>query len=215
MTRNVMARGALRAAVLAACAAVAVAGPASSAPAVDIAPAPAPAEAVAVRNKPEVYLLRGFADVFSEGLNQMGASLQARGIDVHVQNHMTWQSVARRIIQDREKKGPSRVVLVGHSLGANAVIRIAEELQRRGIAVDQLVTLAATDPRPVPANVRRAVNYYFETNGWGRRLVPAAGFRGALINKDYSNSAEIGHFNIDKQRSVQSEILSLVSAAVR
>ena len=210
MNRGLLSRLAARAASIVLVAGAMSVGTAIAAPVAEIAPDDPPV--VAVRSKPEVYLLRGFADVFSAGLDQMGASLVSQGVDVHVQNHMTWQSVARRIIRDRQEKGASRVILVGHSLGANAVIRIAEELQRRGIAVDQLITLAATDPRPVPANVRRAVNYYFETNGWGRRLVPAAGFRGKLVNKDYSNSA--GHFNIDKQPLVQAEILSLVTAAL-
>lgn len=212
MRRERLFRRAARAASVGVAATLICAGPSFSAP--PAAVAPDGQEAIAIRNKPEVYLLRGFADIFSDGLNQMGQTLEAQGVDVHVQNHMTWQSVARRIIRDQEENGASRVVLVGHSLGANAVIMIAEMLQRRGIAVDQLVTLAATDPRPVPSNVRRAVNYYFETNGWGRPLAPGLGFRGTLVNKDYSGSAEIGHFNIDKQRSVQAEILSLVSSVL-
>ena len=165
--------------------------------------------------RPEVYLLRGFADVFSEGLDQMGAALDARGIDAHVQGHQGWRSAARRIVEDRRRGLAGRVVLIGHSLGANAVIRMAEALQREGIAVDLLITLAATAPRPVPGNVRRAVNYYFQKHGWGEPLVAAPGFRGRMLNKDYSGMAEVGHFNIDKQRSVQAEILSLTVAAAR
>lgn len=167
------------------------------------------------RPRPEVYLLRGFADVFSEGLDQMGAALEARGIDAHVQGHRGWRSAARRIGEDHRRGLAGPVVLIGHSLGANAAIRMAEALQREGIAVDLLITLAATAPRPVPGNVRRAVNYYFQKHGWGEPLVATPSFRGRLLNKDYSGMAEVGHFNIDKQRSVQAEILSLTVAAAR
>ena len=98
-------------------------------------------------------------------------------------------------------------MLVGHSLGANAVISIAERLAREGIAVDYMATFAATAPDPVPGNVRRVVNYYFATNGWGEPLVPGPGFSGSLRNRDFSNSQTVGHFNIDKQRPLQAEVV--------
>jgi len=155
----------------------------------------------------EVYLLRGFADVFSRGLDEMGAELNALGVNAHVQGHLGWRGVARRIIADTKRNGRSTVVLVGHSLGANAVIGIAERLASEGIAVDYMATFAATAPDPVPANVRRVVNYYFATSGWGEPLVPGRGFRGSLKNRDFSNSETIGHFNIDKQRPLQAEVV--------
>lgn len=155
----------------------------------------------------EVYLLRGFADVFSRGIDEMGAELNALGIAAHVQGHLTWRGVARQIIADTKRNGRIPVVLVGHSLGANAVISIAERLAGEGIAVDYMATFAATAPDPVPGNVRRAVNYYFATNGWGEPLVPGPGFRGSLRNRDFSRSETIGHFNIEKQRPLQAEVV--------
>jgi len=155
----------------------------------------------------DVYLLRGFADVFSRGLDEMGAELNGLGVSAHVQGHLTWRSVARQIIADTRRNGRVPVVLVGHSLGANAVISIAERLAQEGIAVDYMATFAATAPDPVPGNVRRVVNYYFATNGWGEPLVAGPGFAGSLKNRDFSRSSTIGHFNIDKQRPLQAEVL--------
>lgn len=163
----------------------------------------------------DVYLLRGFADVFSRGLDEMGASLNARGVEAHVQGHLTWRGVARKIIADRKRYGPMPVVLVGHSLGANAIIGVAERLAKQGIAVDYMATFAATDPDPVPRNVRRVVNYYFATNGWGEPLVPGPGFRGSLRNRDFSRSATVGHFNIDKQRPLQAEVVGEILRTLR
>ena len=183
--------------------------------ATSLLPAPAFAQAVnldlqalpAAAGRGDVYLLRGFADVFSRGLDEMGAELNSLGVSAHVQGHLTWRSVARQIIADTKQNGRVPVVLVGHSLGANAVISIAERLASEGIAVDYMATFAATAPDPVPGNVRRVVNYYFATNGWGEPLVPGPGFSGSLRNRDFSNSETVGHFNIDKQRPLQAEVL--------
>ena len=113
-------------------------------------------------------MLRGIADVFSRGLDSMAATLIRQGIDARVTNHSTWARVAQQIIADRKRYGGRPVVLVGHSLGANAAIRIAERLQRANIPVAYIATLAATDPDPVPSNVRRVDNYYFKIRGLGR-----------------------------------------------
>jgi len=134
----------------------------------------------------EVYMLRGFADVFSRGLDEMGADLRLRGVDAQVQGFIGWRGVARQIIADTRRNGRTPVVLIGHSLGANAVIGIAEWLGDAGIVVDYMATFAATAPDPVPANVNRVVNYYFATNGWGEPLVPGRGFAGSLSNRDFS-----------------------------
>jgi pimeloyl-ACP methyl ester carboxylesterase len=163
----------------------------------------------------EVYLLRGFADVFSRGLDEIAGSLSADGVDAHVVSHVQWRMVLRDILKDREQFGPRPIVLVGHSLGANAAIQVAEELKKRRIAVQYLVTLAATAPDPVPSNVMRVDNFYFRTNGWGEPVVGAAGFTGSLRNLDFSDTAGFGHFNIDKQPAVQHELLSNIERYVR
>jgi len=167
--------------------------------------------AAQVRGRAEVYLLRGgVVGIFSTGMNDISIQLERRGVDAIVQGHTSWSEVARRIIVDRKKFGRSPVVLVGHSFGADAVVKIAELVRREKIPVDMLISLAATNPDPVPANVRRAVGYYFSEHGWGLPLAPGPGFRGKLSNRDYSGDSEVGHFNIDKQRSIQDEILQLV-----
>ena len=100
-------------------------------------------------------------------------------------------------------------MLVGHSLGANAVIQIAELLKKEHITVQYMAIFAATGPDPVPSNVRRVDNFYFATNGWGEPVRGARDFSGSLNNRDYS-SAEGGHFNIDKQPQIQREVLAKI-----
>lgn len=165
----------------------------------------------AARAPAQIYLLRGgVVGIFSQGMNQIEAELARRGVDAIVEGHTSWASVARRIVTNREKAGPSPVILVGHSFGADAILKIAESIQKEKVRVDMLISLAATNPDPVPGNVRRAVGYFFSQHGWGLPLEPGPGFRGKLSNRDYSGSYQVGHFNIDKQTNVQNEILQLV-----
>ncbi|UWF60234.1 thioesterase domain-containing protein [Brucella sp. 2716] len=162
----------------------------------------------------DVYLLRGFGDIFSTGIDEIGAELQAAGVNAHVHGHAAWRLVLNRIVADQQKNGHLPVVLIGHSLGANAAIYIAEELERRGIAVDYMATFAATGPDPLPGNVRRVVNFYFKQHGWGLPLVPGPRFHGHLENRDFSNAKDVGHFNIEKQRPLQAEVVRDVLAVV-
>ncbi|MBA8837784.1 thioesterase domain-containing protein [Ochrobactrum sp. RH2CCR150] len=157
--------------------------------------------------RPDVYLLRGFANIFSTGIDEIGADLQAAGVDAHVEGNAAWRLVANRIIADRQKYGPQPVILVGHSLGANAIISIAEVLEKRGIRVDYMASFAATAPDPLPGNIRRVVNFYFSQHGWGLPLVPGPRFKGKLDNRDFAGMKEVGHFNIEKQRPLQAEVV--------
>jgi len=159
----------------------------------------------------EVYLLRGgVVGIFSTGMNDIGGQLKQRGVNAVVQGHTSWNALASHIIMNRQKFGKTPLALVGHSFGADAVVKIAEVVRREKIPVNVLISLAATNPDPVPSNVRRAVGYYFSEHGWGLPLAAGPGFRGKLSNRDYSGDSDVSHFNIDKQRAIQDEILQLV-----
>ena len=55
-------------------------------------------------------------------------------------------------------------MLIGHSYGADDVVRVARELDKSNVPVDLLVTLDPVTPPPVPKNVRHALNIY-QSNG--------------------------------------------------
>ncbi|KAB2731155.1 thioesterase domain-containing protein [Brucella intermedia] len=163
----------------------------------------------------DVYLLRGFGDIFSTGIDEIGRQLQANGVDAHVEGHQAWRFVLNRILTDQRNNPRAPVVLIGHSLGANAVIDIAAALEKKGIQVAYMATFAATAPAPLPGNVRRVVNFYFKQHGWGLPLTAGPRFKGSLDNRDFSGMKDIGHFNIEKQRPLQDEVVRNVLGIVR
>ncbi|WP_062015396.1 hypothetical protein [Aureimonas sp. AU4] len=156
---------------------------------------------------PSVYLLRGFAGVFSTGIDQIDEALRASGIRSHIGSHLGWHSVADTILERHAAGEDGPVVLIGHSLGANAVISVAEVLEHERVDVRYLASFAATAPDPLPGNIDRVVNFYFSEGGWGRPLVPGPRFRGRLENRDFAGYRDVGHFNIDKQPALQSEVV--------
>ncbi len=159
----------------------------------------------------DVYLLRGgMGSVFSRGMDELAGDLKKQGIPAKVVSHRQWRTVLSEIEDNRPKRGRRPVILIGHSLGANRAIDIARQLNEKKIRVDYVVSFAATAPRPVPRNIRRATNFYFEKGGWGKPLVKGRGFRGRLSNVDYSGKRGIDHFNIDEDQSLHRQIVNRV-----
>ncbi len=68
---------------------------------------------------------------------------------------------------------------------------------------------------PLPGNIRRVVNFYFKQHGWGLPLTAGPRFKGSLDNRDFSGMKDIGHFNIEKQRPLQDEVVRNVLRIVR
>ena len=170
----------------------------------------------------EVILLRGLFNVFSLGMDDLGNKLKAERANVVVRNHAEWGSLAANIIARRRAgEPPQRLVLIGHSLGANDIFSLASTLAQAGVGVDLMIPIDATAPAPVPGNVRRVVNYFQSGNGFGSAVVAGASFRGSLVNADLSGNrrdladASVGHTTIDKSAPIHREVLGLVAALSR
>jgi pimeloyl-ACP methyl ester carboxylesterase len=178
-------------------------------------------------NKPRAgnaYLLRGFIGVFSTGVDDLTRQINRSGVRAHVYQDDQWSELARTIAREyRAAPDTEPLVLIGHSYGADDVIRIARELDRANVPVDLLVTLDPVTPPPVPKNVRQALNIYQSNGAWDAlpflRGVPVradAGFVGRLdnfdIKKDRRDLLEPGtdHFNIEKKGAVHEEVVGHV-----
>lgn len=154
----------------------------------------------------EVYLLRGLANVFSRGMDTMGVRFVKSGVDARVYNHAAWRDLADNIILRSKKKQVSYpIIIMGHSLGANAAVLMARYLGDNGIKVQYVVAFDPTIPTSVGKNVRQVTNYYIPNDSRSNTVRKAAGFRGTLKNINVTNMAGVTHMNVEKNYSLQSK----------
>lgn len=172
------------------------------------------------------FYLLGLWNFFSQGLGDVADGLRAEGYHGQWVPGPEWPALCTRI-EKLEEAGELRrpLVLSGHSLGADKALLLADALGRRGIEVDYVLLLDATNPRSVPANVKVCHNIYLSHPGtdW----IPA--FRGIavrveseeteLINYDvrYStqqtlSNGDFDHFDIEADPEVQQLMIDLVTA---
>lgn len=157
----------------------------------------------------DVYLLRGLMDVFSQGMDALADKLRHKGFTANVANHASWSSIARKITERyKSSKYPEPVFLIGHSLGADAVIMLSERLAKEGVPVSLVVTFDPVHPRPAPTNVKRFINYYQSNNGWGAAVKPGPGFKASLANNDLKDRTDIHHTSIDKADFLHDKVVS-------
>lgn len=176
------------------------------------AASPDPAAAACANVKPtrpgEVYLLRGLANIFSLGLDEMGKQFSQYGMENCVFNHSTWQSLVNDIVE-RSYQGQVSypVIIIGHSLGAGAAPQMATRLGRQGIPVSYVVMFDPVEPTVVGANVEQIVNYYLPKRK-DNRLYAGSGFTGELENVDVGKFGGFTHLNIDYNKSLRRAIYS-------
>jgi hypothetical protein len=170
-------------------------------------PAPTAAEV-------QVDLLRGLADVFSRGMDTLGEKLNRQGYSARVYSTNGWQTVARRIADKYTRGHKDIVVVIGHSLGANATFDVANELNRQSIPIELIVTYDATSPRPVPNNVLHFVNIYQE-NGFGKKVSAGPDFKGELTNMDLTADSSLSHTTIEKSPRLHAYVMQKIADIVQ
>jgi len=154
-----------------------------------------------------VYLLRGLLNIFSLGMDDLAAKLQARGVSASVHNHADWQAIADDIAAKYKagKHGP--VILIGHSLGADAVMIQAEYLGKKGVPVALVVPFDGTGSYAASPNVARVMNLTQRDYAYMRK---GSGFKGSLQNIDVSKDSSIDHITIDKSARLHNMVVTTV-----
>ncbi|MFG1345121.1 thioesterase domain-containing protein [Xanthobacter autotrophicus DSM 431] len=166
--------------------------------------------AAAQQNRGHVYLLRGLANVFSLGMDDLANKLNARGIPASVHEYGQWASLADAAAAESRAHGNAPIVIVGHSLGADAAVEMAERLTALGTPAKLIVTFDPVGVTQVSAASGYFVNYYQSNNGYGKRLTAGAGFRGNIVNRNLNAIGNIDHFNIEKSPRLHEEVITQV-----
>ncbi len=163
----------------------------------------------------DVILVRGGFYVFSQGFEAIADTLARRGVRSTMFRHRQERKIVAQIIANQRKYGRKPIVLIGHSWGANTIIRVAKTLQSKNYSVQYMATFAATDPELAPSNIGKLTNYYFKTDGWGKPVLTMPGFGGQLNNVDMSNTADVHHFNVEEHPALQKQVVDNVLRIIR
>ena len=143
----------------------------------------------------KVYLFRDVSGTLSFGMDTIAKQLTTIGLANEVTFHPHWRFLAGRLAKERETL-PGPLVLVGHSYGADAALRLARKLDERNIPVDLVVTIDPVTPPHVPKNVRRACNIY--RAGGILDAVPI--LRGvALVADGLAQNADLENINVQER----------------
>jgi len=156
-----------------------------------------------------IYMMRGLLGIFSLGIDSLAGKLRAQGYEPQILGWDQWGQIASEILANNRYGDTSQIILIGHSLGSNSTIQVANAIQQQNIPVDLIVTFDITQPLQVPRNVQRFINF-FQNNGFGERAVPGYGFTGELQNIDLTADSTIGHGNIDEIPRLQQAVVDKV-----
>jgi hypothetical protein len=159
----------------------------------------------------EVYLLRGLANVFSTGLDQLNGKFRARGVNSKVDNHSLWQAYADDIVSRSKSDSVSYpIVIMGHSLGGNASVQMAKYLGDRGIPVSYVVAFDPTITTSVGPNVTEVVNYYIpnKVDGNATNIVKEEPGSNAEVSNVDVRPIGVDHFNVEKNPQLQVQVMT-------
>ena len=107
-----------------------------------------------------VYLIRGWRDLWSEGIDALTTELREQGIDAHTYQTAQWRDIAHAI-NHSVIPAAEPLVLIGFSYGADDALEISRQLNRQ---VDLVIAIDPVTPPSVPSNIKRCIDFY-ETNG--------------------------------------------------
>lgn len=193
----------------------------------------APTEANASKPAP-VILIRGWRDLWSDGIDRLAEKLRAEGIETRVFKDSQAREVGT-ILEERARRdalnGP--VILIGFSYGADDVIDIAARLQAANRTVNLLVLIDPVTPAKIPYSVRRCVNFYQPNGAWdlfpwlrgvavtsqewqrGSGSIPPVLLNVNVRQRDDLNSADMSHKTIACNEKVHAAIVKEVRELVR
>ena len=164
-------------------------------------------------NGAHVYLMRGLLNIFSLGLDEIAARLEAQGIPVTITNYIAWPLVADGAAADYHSGKVKTIILVGHSSGATILPDMVERLDRLGAPVKLAIGLDSIYRTSLSGRVGRYVNYYIG-NGSGEPVAPTRQLHGTLENVNVQNVPGVGHITIEKNEIMQRRVIADIDSVV-
>ena len=162
----------------------------------------------------EVYMIRGFLNIFSDGMNQMTRQLRSRGIRATAISNGDWRGIAKKIIlRSKQKRVSYPIVIVGHSLGGVEAPDFANALGAAGVPTALVIGLdpGFRAPNRFGRGAKQVVNYKIPS---GKNYRSGRGFNGKIITIDVSKYG-VDHVGIDKSKSVQRLVIQRIRAKVK
>jgi hypothetical protein len=158
-----------------------------------------------------IILFHGLMNVFSRGLDALEVEMKQRGLPVELYNHTSWNEVADKLIEDyKSNKNVAPIIIVGHSLGADAALVLANWLIDHGVPVRLVITLDGVGQVATMVGGSAEVINYYKPNGFGQEVLSTHAFKGTISNIDLTDHPEIGHLNIDKNQMIHDSIIAKV-----
>jgi hypothetical protein len=158
-----------------------------------------------------VYLLRGVLNIFSLGLDDIAAKLQAQGIPVTVTNYLGWAALADEAAAEYRSGRVRTIILVGHSSGATVLPDMVERLDQLGAPVKLAIGLDSVFRTSLQGRVGRYINFYV-ANGNGEPVARTSRLHGTLENVNVQNVPGVGHLTIDKNQVMQGKVIGEIDA---
>lgn len=162
-----------------------------------------------------VFAIRGVAGVlFSRGMNTLCDELaELVSVTCTVEDFTAVRSIESKA-RAADAAG-AQVVLVGHSMGADAAIEIANEITGP-VALVAAIDASRFGARPVPVNVAVLLNYYQRIDLYGRFfgrgvVSTAEGFKGRITRVERGES----HMVIDRDPEIHAAIISEIINLLR
>jgi hypothetical protein len=173
-----------------------------------------------------VYCILGWLGIWSRGMDVIAERVDVElGVEATSLANQEWTKLASFVRTEHEAgrwSGP--LILVGHSIGADDQVRVAQRLSAANVPVDLVILIDPTVPPVIPPNVKHCVNIFKSHPGID--TVPA--FRGIKvratdpaqtlveninlrITKVGFDTRVINHFNIAKIKGVQDMVLAEIA----
>lgn len=157
------------------------------------------------------FYFSGGMDALAGKLSRAGARCDVRDQGSFVRPYGEVPAIFAEAL--RAVQAGARPILIGHSMGADAALKVAARLAAHGVKVPLVVCFDPTSfkllfgPPPVPANVGRAICFYQKMTPLGRgTLRTGAGFTGALIQERHDRI----HSRLDDDPVLQARVVAEV-----